>query len=165
VHDGDRARLPNLRVKPTAVTSCGNIRTFGRRGLPGAVWYFLSRNETAIAAVSGVAAITLAGVAVQLHRLNDRHTRFRVHRENMARFLADAQELLQASSGRRITPQEYSSWVSRAKTYLAEHLDSSYVARFGDFSGMTFFSGSGQERNAIDGHCRRLNEFIREFAE
>jgi hypothetical protein len=110
----------------------------------GAVWYFLSRNETAIAAVSGVAAITLAGVAVQLHRLNDRHTRFRVHRENMARFLADAQELLQASSGRRITPQEYSSWVSRAKTYLAEHLDSSYVARFGDFSGMTFSRARGK---------------------
>ena len=131
----------------------------------GALWYFLSRDEFLPALVSAGAAVALATIAVRLHRLNDRSARLKTHRENLARFLEEAEAMLQRHSGQRVPADAYTDWVTRAKGYLRDQLDQSYVARFSNFSGMTFFAGAGPEKNAIDGHCRRLNEFIREFNE
>jgi hypothetical protein len=131
----------------------------------GAAWYFLSRDEFLSAGVSAAAAAVLATVAVLLQRLNDRSVRFAANRENLARLLSEAEDLFRAHSGRRIPEDTYNDWVARATKYLREQMDESYAARFSNFSGMTFFSGSGPEKNALDGHCRRLHEFIREFTE
>lgn len=131
----------------------------------GAAWYFLSRDEFLPAGSSAAAAVVLATVAVLLQRLNDRNVRFSGYRENLARLLNEAEALFRAHNGQRIPEDAYKDWVARATKYLREQLDESYVARFGNFSGMTFFSGSGPEKNALDGHCRRLHEFIREFTE
>lgn len=133
----------------------------------GAIWYFLSREELLPAALSAVAAITLVVVAVQLQRLNDRSARFREHRENLGRFLDEAGSILNRYSGpgQRVPKEEHDNWVTRVQTYLSEQLDASYVARFNNFSGMTFFSGSGPEKNSVNGHCRRLHEFIKELGE
>lgn len=131
----------------------------------GAVWYFLSRDELLPAGVSAASAVVLIGVAVLLQGLNDRSVRFSRHRENLARFLNEAEDLFRVHNGRRIPEDAYKDWVVRTTTYLRDQLDESYVTRFGNFSGMTFFSGGGPERIALEGHCRRLHEFIREFAE
>jgi hypothetical protein len=131
----------------------------------GALWYFLSRDEILLAVMSMFAATALAAVAVALHRLNDRSARFKFHRENLARFLGEAEHLLHSYSGQRLPADATHAWAARVETYLREQLDSSYIARFRNFSGMVFFSGSGSERNAIDGHSRRLHEFIKEFGE
>lgn len=131
----------------------------------GSSWYFLSRDEFLPAGVSAAAAVVLAAVAVFLQRLNDRSVRFAGYRENLARILNEAENLFRVHKGGRIPEDAFKEWVLRATTYLREQLDESYVARFRNFSGMTFFSGSGPEKNALDGHCRRLHEFMREFAE
>lgn len=131
----------------------------------GALWYFLSRDDFLPAGMSAVAAVALGTVAVRLQRLNDRSARFRSRREDLARSLDEAERLLRAHTGRRLPADVAHDWIARVEKYLREQLDPSYVARFGNFSGMTFFSGAGPEKNAIDGHCRRLHEFIREFSE
>jgi hypothetical protein len=134
----------------------------------GAVWFFLSRDEYLFAWLSVGATIVLTVVAIQLHRVNDREARFRERREALAAF-AEQATLLSARSSEEPPPIDaHNDWVSSVEAYLRRELDSSYAARFGNFSGMTF-SGDGSPRskyrNSLDGRTRRLHEFIREFAE
>jgi predicted ATP-dependent protease len=131
----------------------------------GAVWYFLSRDQFLSAGLSAVSAVALAAVAVRLQRINDRSSRFKAHREGLAGFLQEAEAMLRKHTGQRIPAEEHNAWVAQVENYLREQLDTSYIARFNNFSGMTFFSGSGAEKNSIDGRCRRLHEFIKEFSE
>jgi hypothetical protein len=134
----------------------------------GAPWYFLSRDDILSAALSFAVAFVLALVAVQLHRLNDKDARFKVRRERLAHFMREAESLLNRSNEEPLPIQEHNSWVARVEAYLNEEMDSSYAARFGNFSGMPFY-GDGSPRSSfrtsLDGRSRRLHEFITEFSE
>lgn len=129
----------------------------------GALWYFLSARQYAPAAISAIAAMVLSIVAANMHRLNDRAKNFERKREHLGAFLAEANSLLAAHNGRDMPERDYQNWHARLEEYITRELDSSYNARLNDFSGMTFFSGGGIFRNAIVGHCQRLNEFIKEL--
>jgi hypothetical protein len=135
----------------------------------GAVWYFLSRGDYWAAVLSFVAAGILVLVAVQLHRLNDREARFRRRREQLAQFLKEGESLLTRINAEPLPIKDHDDWLARVQTYLSNEVDASYVARFGNFSGMTFFSGDDSPRSSlrisVDGRCRRLHEFISEFSE
>jgi len=132
----------------------------------GALWYFLSRDDPLSAALSFCGAVVLAFVAVQLHRLNDKSSRFKAHREQLAGFMKEAEVLLARSTEEPLPVPEHNEWVARVEAYLREQLDNSYAARFGNFSGMTFHSDGSQRsqnRNSINGRSTRLHEFITEF--
>lgn len=134
----------------------------------GAVWFFLSKDEYVSAWLSVGATFALVLVAVQLHRLNDRTARFRGIREALAAFAIEASALLARAFEEPLPVEAHDEWVSRVEAYLRTELDSSFAARFGNFSGMTFY-GDGSTRSqfkiSLDGHTQRLHEFIREFAE
>ncbi len=134
----------------------------------GAVWFFLSRDEYPAAWLSVAATVALTVVAIQLHRVNDRDARFRERREALASIAAEAASLRARASEEPLPVEAQNDWVARAEAYLREELDSSYVARFGEFSGMTFY-GDGSPRsdykNSLTGRTQRLHEFMREFAE
>jgi hypothetical protein len=134
----------------------------------GAVWFFLSKDEYVSAWLSVGATVALVLVAVQLHRLNDRDARFRGIREALAAFATEASALAAKASEEPLPVEAHNDWVARVEAYLRTELDSSFAARFGNFSGMTFY-GDGSPRsklkNSLDGRTRRLHEFIREFAE
>lgn len=132
----------------------------------GALWYFLSRDDYLSAAFSLGGAAALAFVAVQLHRINDRTSRFKASREHLAAFMKEAEALLARSNEDPLPIQDHDEWAKRAETYLTEWLDASYAARFGNFSGMTFY-GDGSEKssykNSISGRSTRLHQFIKEL--
>lgn len=134
----------------------------------GACWYFLSRDDYIATVLSFASAVILAVVAVQLHRLNDRDVRFRLRREQLAQFLKEGESLLTKSNAEPLPLQEYNDWVARIESYLDKEVDASYVARLGNFNGMTFY-GDGSARSAfrksVDGRSRRIHEFISEFSE
>jgi hypothetical protein len=132
----------------------------------GAVWYFLSRNDYASALFSAFGAIAFTVVAICLHRLNDRSARFRAHREALAAFIKEGEALLGRAEEQPLPVVEHNEWVKRVEKYLSSSLDSSFAARFSNFSGMNFFSGgkkNSEYKISIDGHTRRLHEFIREL--
>ena len=134
----------------------------------GAVWFFLSRDEYLFAWLSVAAAVVLAVVAVQLHRLNDREARFRKIREKLAAFAEEAAVLVGRHIEEPLPIQEHNDWVSRVEAFLRSELDSSYRARFSNFSGMTFYGGGSAKstyKNSVDGRTRRIHEFMREFSE
>ena len=134
----------------------------------GAVWFFLSRDEHLFAWLSVAAAAVLTFVAVQLHRVNDRDTRFREIREKLAAFAQEATALVARSSEDPLPTQEHNEWVSKVEAFLRSDLDSSFVARFSNFSGMTFYgdgSPKSNYRNSLDGRMRRIHEFMGEFGE
>jgi hypothetical protein len=134
----------------------------------GALWYFLSRDDSLSAALSFGGAVVLTFVAVQLHRLNDRTSRFKAYRERLGGFIKEAEVLLARSAEEPLPIQEYTEWAARVENYLTECLDASYGVRFGNFSGMTFY-GDGSEKstyeNSISGRSTRLHQFITEFSE
>ena len=112
----------------------------------------------------------MAFVAIQLHRLNDRAARFRIRRERLGAFLKEAESLagLIRTSGTDPSAAKVDDWVLRTEAFLQTEMDSSYVARFHNFSGLTFYSdGSAAAalRNRIEGGSRRLHEFIAEFSD
>ena len=134
----------------------------------GAVWFFLSRDEYLFAWLSVAATAVLTVVAVQLHRLNDRDARFRIIRERLAAFAEEATALAARSTEEPLPIQEHNDWVSKVEAFLRSELDSSYSARFSNFSGMTFFgdgSAKSNFRNSVDGRTRRIHEFMREYKE
>lgn len=134
----------------------------------GALWFFLSRDEylPAWLAVAGTVGLTL--VAIQLHRLNDRDGHFRSIREKLASFADEATSLTARSAEEPLPVQQHNEWVAKVELFIQSELDASYSARFGSFSGMTFY-GDGSPRsnfkNSLDGRTRRLHEFMREFGE
>ena len=132
----------------------------------GALWYFLSRDDhlSAIFSLAGAALLTL--VAVQLHRINDRTTRLKTHRECLAAFMKEAEVLLTRSNEDPLPMESHDDWVGRVEAYLKEQLDVSYAARLGNFSGMTFYGDGSQKsnyKNAINGRTTRLQQFITEL--
>ena len=134
----------------------------------GALWFYLSRDEyvSAWLAVAGTVVLTL--VAIQLHRLTDREARFRGIREKLAAFAEEASSLVAKSTEQPLPVEEHNAWVSRVEGYLRSELDASYIARFSNFSGMTFYgdgSPRSQLKNSLDGRTRRIHEFMREFGE
>ena len=134
----------------------------------GAVWYVLSRDDYLVAWLSVFATITLTVVAVHLHRVNDGDARFRGFREALAIFVEKASSLSARASEEPLPITACNEWVSSVEAYLRGKLDASFVARFGNFSGMTFYgdgSPKAHYKNSLDGRTRRLHEFIREFAE
>jgi hypothetical protein len=131
----------------------------------GALWYFLSKDDYVGAGLSVLGAVSLAVVAVYLHRLNDRSGRQRRRREALAAFLDELRTIRGRSNEEPPPLSEYSAWVEKVSRYLAEQLDSSYVTRFGDFTGMVFYSSNPNSglKQDLDGRARRLHEFITEL--
>ena len=134
----------------------------------GAFWFFLSRGEYLPAWLSVAATVAFAVVAIQLHRINDRDARFRSRREALAAFMEQAALMAARTAQEPLPVKAHNEWIARVESYLRSELDTSYAARFGNFSGMTFY-GDGSPRsnfkNSLDGRTRRLHEFIRELAE
>ena len=100
--------------------------------------------------------------------MNDGDARFRGFREALAIFVEKASSLSARASEEPLPITACNEWVSSVEAYLRGNLDASFVARFGNFSGMTFYgdgSPKANYKNSLDGRTRRLHEFIREFAE
>jgi hypothetical protein len=134
----------------------------------GALWYFLSKDNFVAAWLSLFGATTMAFVAVQLHRINDKSTRLRILRQALAAEVERATALLQRQTESPLPMKDYNDWIQAVEAWLLKNLDQSYVVRFGNFSGMTFYSDGSERatfRNSLDGRVRRLNEFIHEFTE
>ena len=128
----------------------------------GALWYFLSKDEFVGAALSVFGAAALAVLAVYLHRLNDKDERRRALRELLAGFLKELQALRARANEMPPPMDEYSAWVKKVTEYLGASLDRSFATRFGDFSGLTFYSSNPNSgfKTDIDGRAMRLHEFI-----
>jgi hypothetical protein len=85
----------------------------------------------------------------------------------LADFIKEAQKLRQRLDEKPLPIRDHNEWVARVSKYLRGNLGSAYKVRFGDFSGMTFYSdGSGKSKmsQSIDGRSRRLHEFISELS-
>ena len=134
----------------------------------GALWFFLSRDEYVFALLSALATVALTVVAIQLHRVNDRGARFREFREKLAAFAGQASSLSARAVEEPLPINSHNEWIASVDAYLRENLDESFVVRFGNFSGMTFYgdgSPKSNYKNSLDGRTRRLHEFIRDFSE
>jgi hypothetical protein len=134
----------------------------------GAVWYFLSNKDYVGTTLSIVGATCMTLAAITLHKINDPSARFREIREHLAEFVSEATSLLDRQGENPLPVQEHNDWVGKVEAFLGNTLDQSYVVRFNNFSGMTFYSNgsdSANFRNTIEGHIRRLNEFIQELRE
>lgn len=88
------------------------------------------------------------------------------HKDHLAAFLVEAQQLRKRLNEDPLPIQERNEWVNRVSEYLREHFGKAHEVRFSDFSGMTFY-GDGSERSSfsrsLDGWSRRLHEFISEM--
>jgi hypothetical protein len=134
----------------------------------GAVWFYLGKEDYLATGLSVLGAVTIAVVAIVLQRLNDRSARFRVVRNQLSEFIKQAESLLHRQNEMPLPIKDHNDWTAAVEAYLRSTLDQSYVVRFGNFSGMTFFSDGSERatyRNSLDGRVRRLNEFIQEFRE
>jgi hypothetical protein len=83
----------------------------------GAVWYFLSLKEYASAAYAAVGALVCAGVAIYLHRLNDRALSS-LRTPDSARPTADNQPLLASRSG-PVVHRETEAVQASAKSHVS----------------------------------------------
>ena len=134
----------------------------------GALWYFLSKDDFIAAGLSFVGAAVMTFIAVQLQRINDRSARFLKVREGLAAEVERATSLLKRQSESPLPIKEHNDWIAEVESWLQSNLDRSYVVRFSNFSGMTFYSDGSERatfRNSLDGRVHRLNEFIQEFSE
>ena len=134
----------------------------------GALWYYLSKDDFVIAGLSLIGAALMSFVAIQLQRVNDRSNRFRIVREALAAEVARATTLLKRQTESPLPFKEHNEWVAEVESWLQQNLDQSYVVRYSNFIGMTFYSDGSEKatfRNSLDGRVRRLNEFIQEFRE
>ena len=132
----------------------------------GALWYFLGKDDNIGAGLSMVGAFGMTLVAIALHRVNDRSSRFRAIRHALAAQVENATDLIQRQSEMPLPVTERNEWIADVERWLESNLDRSYVVRFGIFSGMTFYSDGSEKaayRNSLDGRIWRLNEFIQEF--
>jgi hypothetical protein len=87
-------------------------------------------------------------------------------REQLGAFLLEAHSLSARANEDPGPLAAHNEWVARVESYLAEALDSSYVARFRDFQGMTFHVSNPNSglKKSLDGRSRRLHEFIAELS-
>jgi hypothetical protein len=92
--------------------------------------------------------------------------RHHAQREQLGSFLLEAQALTARANEDPAPLAAHDDWVARVEYYLAEALDSSYVARFGNFQGMTFYISNPNSglKKSLEGRSRRLHEFIAELA-
>jgi hypothetical protein len=131
----------------------------------GAFWYFLSQKDYTWTVVTGFGALVFAGLAVYLHVDGSSHKHR--HKEQIASFLKEAQQLRTRLDEVPVPIGDYNEWVDRVERYLRQNLGKAYEVRFSDFSGMIFY-GEGSERSkmsrSIDGRSRRLNEFMSELS-
>jgi|GEM_PF-3002155 len=132
----------------------------------GAVWYFLSIENTEAALISGMAAVVMVVLAVFLHKIDNNNSQLLTHREKITSFVAEGHQLVSRLDEEKLPIEEINNWASNVENYLRLKLDESFASRFNDFSGMVFY-GNGSEKskhkNAIDGHLRRLNQFLAEL--
>jgi len=133
----------------------------------GAFWYFLSQKDYTGTVVTGVGAFVFAGLAVYLHVRKDGSSRKHQHKEQLAAFLIEAQQLRTRLDEVPLPIRDHNEWVDRVGGFLRQNLGKAYEVRFSDFSGMVFY-GDGSERSkmsgSIDGRSRRLNEFMSELS-
>jgi hypothetical protein len=124
--------------------------------LGNAVWVSISTATTTLS----------FGLAIYFHNRNDPARRNARHIKMLGTFLAEAHELTERLGGNPLPIREYHAWAARASDYLSKHLGDDYALRFRDFSGMVFYcdgSDRSKIRRALDGRCRRLNEFLAEL--
>lgn len=94
--------------------------------------------------------------------------------EGIAEFIEEGQRLrakLQDVQPQDLQPtiRDHNEWVERAGEYLEDNLNKGFRVRFRDFTGLKFYSGSGDPeiskmRHSIDGSLQRLAEFLSELA-
>ena len=132
----------------------------------GALWFFLSRNDVLASSLSAFGAVATTMIATALHWLGDKDRRYRSLRASMGSYLQDCSALLNENQSGPPPTEKANQWIGQVSEFLAKDLDQSYVARFHNFSGITFF-GDGSERsnvrNALEGRAQRLQEFLQEL--
>ena len=134
----------------------------------GAIWYFLSKNDNTSALASLAGAIVFSSLAIYHHRLNDRQSRNLAHRLRLAGFIEESQQLRERLNETPLPIQDVDDWINRVITYLQQNLDNSHTIRFGDFTGMVFYSDGSEAsrlKTQIDGRTRRLHEFLSELSQ
>jgi len=130
----------------------------------GAFWYFLSQRDYLPTVGAGIGTVVFVGLALFLHT-RKAHTPHAL-REQLAKFLAEAQQLRTRLDEVPLPVNDHNEWVNRVGAYLEKNLGNVFVVRFSDFSGMVFY-GSGSEKskmsNSLEGRSRRLHDFISEL--
>jgi hypothetical protein len=132
----------------------------------GAFWYFLNNDQFGWTVASGVGALVFAGLAIYLHKRRSASLDLSVHREKLASFITEAQQLRTRLNETPLPVADHNAWVDRVAAYLRANLGEAYVVRLSDFSGMTFYSSSSERskmERAIEGRSRRLQEFMAEL--
>ena len=133
----------------------------------GATWFFLSKGDIGATWLSVFGALSTTAIAVALQRLSDNDRRYRKLRESLGQFLLEGSALMSRIDSDPLPVADANAWNERVKVFLAKDLDASYVARFSNFSGMTFYGGGSERsnlRNSLQGRTHRLHEFLKEFA-
>lgn len=153
----------NIRVRewmaPSAWFVAGIFAT-------GAFWYFLSTKNYYGTAGSAVGAILFACLAIYLHRSTDRASSQAPHREQLGRFLYEAQSLRGRLNEQPLPVADHNAWVIRVEEYLRKNLGGDFEVRFSDFSGMVFYSDGSEKSKmsrSLEGRSRRLHKFIAEL--
>ena len=132
----------------------------------GAVWYFLSKNNTIYTWLSVAGAIFFAALAIYYQRLNDSYSCNLAHRTKLASFIKESQSLRGRLKEIPLPIKDFNDWDETVLAYLQDNLDASYAVRFRDFTGMVFYGEGTESSNLkieIDGRTRRLNEFLSEL--
>lgn len=146
-------------MSPTAWFAAGIFAT-------GAFWYFLSNKNYYGILGSGLGAIVFAGLAIYLHQLSYKSALHASHREQLGRYLSEAQGLRSRLSEQLLPIADHNAWVDRVNDYLRTNIGHDFEVRFSDFSGMVFY-GDGSEKSkmshSLEGRSRRLHEFIAEL--
>lgn len=129
----------------------------------GALWYFLSKENYYATFVSALLAIVFVAVAIYLHRSTDKSAVHASHRDELARFLIEAQQLRSRLDEQPLPIAEHNAWVVKVSEYLRNNLGHDYEVRFSDFRGMVFYGDASEKSKmsrSLDGRSRRLHEFI-----
>ena len=133
----------------------------------GAVWFFLSRNEVFASSLSAFGAVAITLIAIALHWLGDKDRRYRSLRASLGSHLEKCSALLNENHSGSPPTERANEWIDQVSEFLAKDLDQSYVARFHNFSGITFYSDGSERsnvRNALQGRAQRLQEFLQELS-
>lgn len=133
----------------------------------GAVWFFLSRNEMFSSSLSAFGAVATVLIAVSLHWLGDKDRRYRALRASLGDHLQNCSALLNENQLGSPPTEKANQWIAQVSDFIAKNMDQSYVARFHNFSGITFYSDGSERsnvRNALQGRAQRLQEFLQELS-
>jgi len=99
---------------------------------------------------------------------NPAYRNHRQHKEQLARFLLEAQQLRGRLSESSLPIADHNAWVDRVDVYLVEQFGQSHKVRFSDFSGMVFWGGDSDRfrmERSLDGRSRCLHEFLSELGD